>query len=113
MRLSVLFVLSVFCLTGCREEIKNTCNVRNPRDLSWVNKIIDQNRLNREGAEIVQYTYQGASVFLVNLCKGCPDAMTIVYNCQGEAICEFGGLDGRNTCPDFDQAVQGEVIWGQ
>jgi hypothetical protein len=111
MRLSVLVFASVFCVAGCREEIKNTCNVRNPRDLPWLRKIIDQNQSHREGAKIVGYTYRGESVFLVNLCEGCPDALTNVYNCKGEVICEFGGIDGRITCPDFSQAEEGDVIW--
>ncbi len=111
MRFSIIACLLGFVATGCREEIKNTCNVRNPRDLPWLQKIIDQNRSNPTGARIVQYTYRGESVFLVNLCEGCPDALTNVYNCKGEVICEFGGIDGRITCPDFSRAEEGEVIW--
>jgi hypothetical protein len=113
MRFSMFVFVSVLGLAGCREEIKTTCNVGNPRNLPCMQRIIDQNRLNAEGAKIIQYTYKGESVFLVNLCKQCPDGLTTVYNCNEEAICEFGGIDGRNTCPDFSQAVEGEVIWSR
>jgi hypothetical protein len=113
MRCSVIACTVVFMSTGCREEIKNTCNVRNPRNLAWVKKIVNENRSTSSGAKIVQYTYKGESVFLVSLCEGCPDALTTVYNCNGEAICEFGGIDGRITCPDFSQAVEEEVIWSR
>ncbi len=113
MRFFIFTFVSVLGLAGCGEEIKNTCNNSNPRNLPWMQQIINQNRSNSAGAHIIQYTYRGESVFLVNLCKQCADGLTTVYNCNGEAICEFGGIDGRNTCPDFAQAVEGEVIWSR
>jgi len=34
------------------------------------------------------------------------------YDCEGNVICEFGGFDGRNTCPDFESNVSNmELIW--
>jgi hypothetical protein len=113
MRFFTFAFVPLLGLLGCREEIKNTCNASNPRNLPWMQQLIDQNRSDATGAEIIQYTYKGESVFLVNLCKGCADGLTTVYNCKGEEICEFGGIDGRDTCPDFSQATQGEVIWSR
>ncbi len=38
--------------------------------------------------------------------------MDQVYNCQGQVICQFGGIAGLNTCPDFyDTATDKKVIW--
>jgi hypothetical protein len=40
-------------------------------------------------------------VFWVDDCFNCPDARIEIYSCNGEIICERGGIDGRDTCPDF------------
>jgi hypothetical protein len=62
-------------------------------------------------AEIVSYAYKGKTVYLVDMCIQCPDYRTTVVNCEGQVICEFGGIDGRNTCPDFADATRLEVVW--
>jgi hypothetical protein len=80
------------------------CNADNPlEDLLWLKAIKDviTMRMNSAGAQIIQYTYQGEYVFWIDECYNCPDALITVRNCLGEVICEFGGIDGRNTCPDY------------
>jgi hypothetical protein len=54
------------------------------------------------GWQIIRYKYKGAYVFWIDPCYRCADNLITVYNCNGEAICEFGGIDGRNTCIDFE-----------
>lgn len=81
------------------------CNVENPlEDLQWLKDIkqVEQLSMKPTGAQIIQYIYKGEYVFWVDLCYQCPDGLIVVYNCEGEVICEFGGIDGRNTCMDFD-----------
>ena len=38
------------------------------------------------------------------------DGLVLVYNCSGEVICEFGGIDGRNTCADFETEATNPVV---
>jgi hypothetical protein len=118
-----LILLIATSFYGCKKEsCLDDCQVENPaRDLPWLKKIIDLHTADPNStyteaaypkAEIVSYTYQGQTVFLLDLCVQCPDSQSWVANCQGEAICEFGGITGKNTCPDFSQkAVEKEVIW--
>ncbi len=65
------------------------------------------------GLEIIQYTYQNQIVYLVNDCiNNCADALTVVYDCDENIICEFGGIVGLNTCPDFEtEATNSKVLF--
>jgi hypothetical protein len=63
-------------------------------------------------SEIIQYQYNGQVVYYVDSCIGCPDGLTIVYSCNGDVICQFGGIAGLNTCLDFaEKAIKKKVIW--
>ncbi len=92
-----------------RCEVANTekyanCDSENPlEDLEWLKEKKTEIEMNSEiaNAQIIRYTYKGNDVFWIDPCYQCPDALTTVYNCKGEPVCEFGGIDGRNTCPDF------------
>lgn len=63
--------------------------------------------------EIYAYKYKGDTVFLVSsTCEQCADMMAHVYSCKGKTICQFGGIAGLNTCPDFsDLATNRELVW--
>ena len=47
---------------------------------------------------------------MIDVCNGCADNLTTVYNCEGNVICEFGGIAGLNTCPDFDKNSTNKTI---
>lgn len=52
--------------------------------------------------EIYSYTYNNSFVIAVNTVEPtCCDFMDAVYDCNGNVICQFGGIAGLNTCPDF------------
>ncbi|MCH7770781.1 MAG: hypothetical protein IIA49_07155 [Bacteroidetes bacterium] len=59
---------------------------------------------------IIQYWYNGNDVLLIDNCYQCADALSVVYDCEKNIVCEFGGIDGRNTCPDFYQIATNEEI---
>jgi hypothetical protein len=81
-------------------------------NLDWLQTFIDQAKQNDQAAEVIRYDYNGHRVYWVDTCKGCADAMAIVYNCSGQVICQFGGIAGFNTCPDFEaKATNRKVIW--
>lgn len=63
-------------------------------------------------SEIIQYQYNSQIVYYVDSCIGCPDGLTLVYSCNGDVICQFGGIAGLNTCLDFaEKAIKKKVIW--
>ncbi len=96
---------------SCEDQLEYTdatrngvCNVDNPlEDLEWLKDLKQGIQLSMQaaGSQIIQYTYMGEPVFWVDQCYMCADGLIMVYNCNGDVICEFGGIDGRNTCPDF------------
>lgn len=49
------------------------------------------------------YIYNGADVFFYEPCSIYPDVQSALYDCQGMAICYYGGIAGSNgeDCPDF------------
>ena len=81
-------------------------------DTAWLQTIIENAQQNTSKAAVLRYRYQGQTVYHINTCIDCADSMAQVYNCAGEVICQFGGIAGLNTCPDFDDtATNREVIW--
>lgn len=103
--IALLLLVPYSCEAPLEKVNEQVCNVDNPlEDLEWLSdiKLSIQLSMGPAGSQIIQYTYKGEPVFWVDLCYMCPDGLIQVYNCAGEVICEFGGIDGRNTCPDFE-----------
>lgn len=81
-------------------------------DTAWLQTIIESAQQNTSKAEVIRYRYNGQTVYYINTCIDCADSMGQVYTCSGEVICQFGGIAGFNTCPDFDDtATQKKLIW--
>lgn len=93
---------------------ENDC-IDNPlEDLQWLSDITDTFDIidTANGQQIIQYIYNGECVYQVDFCFECPDNLIGIYNTQGEVICEFGGIAGLNTCPDFyDTATDRRVLF--
>ncbi len=117
--MKILFIVfSVFFLTSCSSNNKlstNVCNVDVPlEDLNWLQEIKEgfEQSASATKKKIVLYEYNNESVFLIDSCNGCADNLTTVYNCEGNIICEFGGIAGINTCPDFEtNATKIDILW--
>ncbi len=81
-------------------------------NVEWLKTIIENAQQNSSKAEVIRYQYDGETVYYINTCIDCADTMGQVYTCSGEVICQFGGIAGFNTCPDFeDTATHKKVIW--
>lgn len=91
------------------------CYIDDPREeLDWLQDVIQRHEsLNVERkADIYEYTYHGDKYFMADMCVGCPDFVTVIYNCQGRVFCEYGGVTGKNTCPDIEEeAISKVLIW--
>lgn len=110
---------TVMFLTSCPSDFdsleNNTCNVEDPiSNLVWLKEIKDnlEQSASATKKQIIQYSYKNETVFLVDICYNCADNLTTLYNCSGAVICEFGGIAGINTCPDFDkEATDKFILW--
>ena len=109
-----LVILAVLAICCKDKEVNNkACNSDNPlEEISWLKEIKDSFDLDMgpQRQQIIQYRYAGKDVFWVDNCFQCPDALVIVYDCEKNIVCEFGGIDGRNTCPDFEQNAKNKKI---
>lgn len=119
---TLFFFALILLSTSCEKDkptidsggiVVTTCTVQNPLEtIQWLKEIRDgfDMQANPLPKRITQYFYQGECVFLIDGCVGCDDNLTTVYNVDQEVICEFGGIAGVNTCPDFDTVATGQVI---
>ncbi len=100
--LTVIFILFVSCEI-INEGRNTTCDSDNPlEEIQWLKNIKAQLDSSDDQSQIIKFTYQNKNLFWINPCYQCVDGLVSVYNCQGDVICEFGGIAGLNTCPDFD-----------
>jgi hypothetical protein len=111
---SIVVAIMFFSLCSCETQVKKdipSCETSSPlEDVRWLLKMKDSLEQNNQPSLIIMYAYRGENVFYVDPCYQCPDALTYVYNCAGEIICEFGGIDGRNTCPGFDTQASDSTL---
>jgi hypothetical protein len=104
-------------LTSCPSDFNfdTTCNVDIPlEDLVWLKEIKNSFEQSSSASkkQIVQYNFNNETVFLIDGCVNCADNLTTLYNCEGEVICEFGGIAGLNTCPNFEnEAIDRNILW--
>ena len=106
-KISLLLAIIMLPLLSCKtsdNQGRLICDTANPlEDLPWLKEIkkVMEISMRAAGGQIISYKYKGDNVFWIDRCYGCADDLIAVYNCQGEVICEFGGIAGLNTCIDF------------
>lgn len=106
----LLVVLSVTA-AGCNvanDDLDQNC----PSDFSatLIEQLKQQPKQNPP-AEVVQYTYQGRTVYLVK--GGCCDNYNYLFDACGNVLCAAsGGITGNGDgrCPDFQTAATNPVL---
>lgn len=112
----ILFV-TLFTLTSCDNEDDSLkrCSDNPLEEIKWLKELVDNenNTNNSMGLEIIEYVYKGQTVFMVDNCiNNCSDSLVTVYDCEKNILCEFGGIAGLNTCPDFDsEAINKKILF--
>lgn len=107
----LVFLISII---GCSEVDKNgnlssrICTEDPLENIKWLKDLI--NNTDSNGLEIIQYDYKAQTVFSINSCIDCADNLIIVYDCERNKVCEFGGIAGLNTCTDFDTEARNRTI---
>ena len=97
----------LICFAACTSTDDNNkypCGSDNPtEEIPWLKEIKDILVMSEKmtGFQIIRYIYKGEYVFYIDASYN-PDNVKAVYDCNGIIICEFGGPDGINTCPDFE-----------
>lgn len=112
-RLLLLVLVLAFSCQGNNDTPGSSCGVSNPLyELPWLSDIRTSYEQSASATKrkIFQYTYHGEVVFLIDPCTGCADGSQFVYDCSGNEICEFGGIAGLNTCPDFSTNSSNEIL---
>lgn len=112
-RIAILLIAILLMAFSCEDDFITTCNTNDPlEELDWLKEI--KNRLEMSasaaGYEIIQYSYQGNDVFWVDDCYQCSDEPIQIYDCEGNVICEFGGINSPNTCTDFDSVASNSYV---
>lgn len=106
----LLTFLCFIFLSACAQK-----KVKDPLSLNWIKEYIENTKKSPfpTQAIITQYTYQGETVFLVNGCYNCADALQFLYNENKEQLCVFGGMVANsNNCPDFfKKATDKKIVW--
>jgi hypothetical protein len=116
-RIFIAFTGLLLMVCACNQDDDavqlNVCNTTDPlEELDWLKTIKDNLEISASAAgyEIIQYSYQGSDVFWVDDCYQCPDGLIQVYDCEGTVICAFMGIDGRNTCTNFDADATDRIV---
>ena len=91
----VYFFLLAMCLMGasCKENEEKTPEIGNPlTDLPWLKGIVDEFEKNAEvmgynsHARIYQCAYREGTGFLLEMCVGCPDAVSEFRSSEGTVL---------------------------
>lgn len=112
MRQVALVVLCLIGFAAC-QETKPSADpwVNLCEDMIWMDSVQGVIRQNGWSAEIFITHYKEERVFEVHPCLECADVPTTVHNCSGEVVCEFGGLAGVNTCPDYAPSSDKKLLY--
>ncbi len=112
-----IFILLVSIGISCTPDfVSELCptSTENSDSKNWLQEKINGYKNTISGVKIWKLTYHNDVVFMINDCVNCYDGMVVVYNCEGAIICEFGGLAGLNTCPDFEaNSSKPTLIWSR
>lgn len=109
-----LSLFSIILFISCQKNEEFNLTTNPLENLVWLKEIKTSFELSASPSkkQIIQYTYNEEPVFLIDSCIGCPDNLVNIYNLNGEVICQFGGIAGIDTCPDFlDNTTNKTILW--
>jgi hypothetical protein len=109
---TILFIIAILFVQCDRNVDLEICPDVEGHD--WFEDLKDQYPTNSDTkVEIYSYLYNNMTAIAVNTVEPtCCDFMDVVYDCSGNVICQFGGIAGLNTCPDFaDTATDKKLIF--
>ncbi len=99
MKYKLIFTI-VFCIllvpNSCEKATITVCGIENPHEnLDW----LKQKLLNIWSADFYKLTFRNLEYIIISDKDIVIDGIAIVYNCQGQILCEDGGQNpGGNVC---------------
>lgn len=117
MKKSYIFALLIISTTliSCIKDLEEPyCECTNPlKEIEWLKeKYEGALSFPNDKTQINMVTYKGNQGFLIFPYENYPDAVSNYYDCSGNLICTWGGWQGYNTCPDFnDNVTFDELLW--
>ncbi|MFY0592248.1 DUF6970 domain-containing protein [Roseivirga sp.] len=102
-----LFIGATLFLTSCGED---TSVAELPSCIQA--EIKAAQNIKSSEASVTEYLYNGEKVFGFDPGLVYPDMMTTIVNEDCEVVCQFGGIAGLMTCPDFNENAEViGIIW--
>jgi len=94
-KLILLFILIVFVVhDSCKKE-DCACGIERPEvNIPWLKNRLDLFFC----AEVYTLKFEDKEFIIVSDCPG-PDAMAVFYDCEGNKVCNYGGMNpGGENC---------------
>lgn len=102
----IVFALAFLaCDTKSTTPWENIC-----ADLSWLEPVKAKIMQDKLQGEIYLSNYQDERVFEVNGCVSCPDFISQLINCEGDTVCQMGGITGL-TCPGYAPSSSERLLY--
>ena len=91
----LLFLFIFFIGVGSCKKEPCACGVDNPEvNISWLKNRVDLFFC----LEVYKLIFEDKEYIVVSDCPG-PDAMAVFYDCEGNKICKYGGMNpGGENC---------------
>jgi hypothetical protein len=101
----ILALALLACSTKSTTPWVNIC-----ADLSWLESV--KTTIIQSGAkgEIYLSNYQDERVFEVNGCVECADFISQLQNCEGDTVCQMGGITGL-ACPGYAPTASERLLY--
>ena len=98
MKKIVIIIVVLTTNLACKSNKTSQVN----ESITWIKTLKTQFKANvTSQQQIIHYRYNKQDVYLVDACYQCPDYMSYLYDKEKNVLCTFGGITGKNTCPDF------------
>jgi len=97
----ILLCLVVILISNCsRDKTPCACGIENPQtNIEWLKSLLSRTFC----VEVYVVSYNNEEYIGIRDCPRIVDGMTVIYDCSGNKISEFGGLFSGSGCtlPDF------------
>lgn len=97
----ILCFLIVIMIPNCKgDKTPCACGIENPQEnIEWLKDLLNRVYC----VEVYTVIYNNEEYIGIRDCPRIVDGMTVIYDCSGNKVCEFGGLFLGSGCtlPDF------------
>ena len=97
----ILLCLTVTLMSDCsRDKTRCACGIENPQtNIEWLRSLLSRTFC----VEVYSVSYNNEEYIGIHDCPRIVDGMTVIYDCSGNKVCEFGGIFSGSGCtlPDF------------